>query len=185
MQSWRYTGVTRLLYWTGRKGPQFQAVIFCLARTLNGSPPPLMRPQLWNKASLPCCTVPLYCHCPLLHCWSWMRLVVLSRDGQNFYCGHVSTTGSDEQWYPSEKHLCFFIEHTRRRARAHTHKNAAGQDNKAGGLKFPMYVLTAAHFSAFPVSTAIGRWEKALVSTFWGVIICLTRLNKNGLLQTY
>lgn len=62
--------------------------------------------------------------------------------------------------------FAFHRAHTRARTRAHTHKNAAGQDNKAGGLKFPMYVLTAARFSAFPVSTAIGRWEKALVSTF-------------------
>lgn len=69
---------------------------------------------------------------------------------------------------PFRKTPLLFIEHTRARTRAHTHthKNAAGQDNKAGGLKFPMYVLTAARFSAFPVSTAIGRWEKALVSTF-------------------
>lgn len=39
------------------------------------------------------------------------------------------------------KHLCVPTNtHT------HMHKNAAGQDNKAGGLKFPMYVLTALHF---------------------------------------
>lgn len=185
MQSWRYTGVTRLLYWPGRNGTQFQADIFCLTRTLNSSPPPppLMQPQLWNKASLPCRTVPLYCHCPLLHCWVmneprcliswWAKILLWTRE-------------HNREWWaviPFRKTPLLFIEHTR--GRAHTHKNAAGQDNKAGGLKFPMYVLTAARFSAFPVSTAIGRWEKALVSTFWGVIICLTRLNKNGMLQTH
>lgn len=37
------------------------------------------------------------------------------------------------------------------------HKNAAGQDNRTGGLEFSMYALTALHFSAFPVRAAIGR----------------------------
>lgn len=36
-------------------------------------------------------------------------------------------------------------------------KNATGQDNNAGGLEFPMYALTALHFSAFPVHSTIGR----------------------------
>lgn len=108
-----------------------------------------------------------------------MSLVVLSRDGQNFYCGHVSSDTLQEK---NNNTPLLFIE--RARAHTHTHKNAAGQDNKAGGLKFPMYVLTAAHFSAFPVSAAIGRWEKAPASTFFfkGEIICVTGLHKNGTL---
>lgn len=45
---------------------------------------------------------------------------------------------------------------------AHMHKNAEGQDNKAGGLEFPMYALTVLHFSAFPAHTAIGTvWNRA------------------------
>ena len=34
----------------------------------------------------------------------------------------------------------------------HMNKNAAGQDNKAGGLEFPMYALTAAAFLSISCS---------------------------------
>lgn len=46
---------------------------------------------------------------------------------------------------------------------AHMHKNAEGQDNKAGGLEFPMYALTVKHLSTFPVHNVIARIE-------WGLL---------------
>lgn len=113
-----------------------------------------------------CGTVLLYCHCSLQHCWSWMSFVVISHDGI-FNGKHVCAKVSDN-WY---------LYKTLLRANQHTyiHKNAAGQDNKAGGLEFPMYVLTALHFSAFPVHTTIerqewGRWVVSLLTVFLDLI---------------
>lgn len=113
------------------------------------------RPQLWNKDSLPCGTVPLYCHCPLLHCCSWMSLFVISHDS-NFICGHVSTRVSDDNLYPHKTPL--------RSQQAHTQaRMQQDRTTKLEAWNFPMYFLTAQHFSAFPVHTAIGgrkgpRW---------------------------
>lgn len=94
-----------------------------------------MQPQLWNKSSLPWETVPLYCHC-----CSWMSLVVISHGGD---LNGVDTWAQKGVTITNRlvKHLLHF-----QPARTHIHKNAAGQDNKAKGLKFPMYVLTALHF---------------------------------------
>lgn len=139
--------VTRLLSQPGRNSPQFKQTSFVSQQHWTTHYSTQMQPRPWNKASLPCGTVPLYCHCSLLHCCSWMSLVVISHDGI-FNHGHVSTKVSDDNWY---------LHKTLLRSHTHMHKNAAGQDNKAGGLEFPMYVLTALHFSAFPVRTAIGR----------------------------
>lgn len=93
-----------------------------------------MQPQLWNKASLPWETVPLYCHC-----CSWMSLVISHGGDLN----RVDTWAQTGVMITDTlvKHLSRF-----QPARTHIHKNAAGQDNKAGGLKFPIYVLTALHF---------------------------------------
>lgn len=57
-----------------------------------------MQAQLWNKAPLPCGTVPLYCYCPLQHCCSWVSLVVISYGG-NFNFENVSTMVSDDNRY--------------------------------------------------------------------------------------
>ena len=138
--------VTRLLSQPGRNSPQFKQTSFVSQQHWTTHYSTLMQPRLWNKASLPCGTVPLYCHCSLLHCCSWMNFVVISHEGI-FNCGHVSTKVSDDNWYLHKTPL-------RSNWHIHLHKNAAGQDNKAGGLEFPMYVLIALHFL---FATAIGR----------------------------
>lgn len=142
--------VTRLLSQPGRNSPQFKQTSFVSQQHWTTHYSTQMQPRPWNKASLPCGTVPLYCHCSLLHCCSWMSLVVISHDGIS-NSGRMSKRVSDDNWYLHETLFAFQL------PRAHMHKNAAGQDNKAGGLEFPMYVLTALHFSAFPVRTTIGR----------------------------
>lgn len=109
---------------------------FCLTTVPNNSP--ICRDAAaalkYCKASLPWETVPLY-----FHCCSWMSLVVISQGGD---LNRVDTWAQKGATTTDMlvKHLCIFNQRT------HIHKNAAGQDNKAGGLKFPMYVLTALHF---------------------------------------
>lgn len=98
MQSWRYTRVTRLLYQPGRNSAQFKQTSFVSQQHWTAHSSTQMQPQLWNKASLPCRTVPLYCHCPLLHCCPWMSLVVICHDG-HFNWGHVSAEASKDNWY--------------------------------------------------------------------------------------
>lgn len=73
--------VTRLLSQPGRNSPQFKQTSFVSQQHWTTHSSTQMQPRLWNKASLPCGTVPLYCHCSSLHCCPWMSLVVISHDG--------------------------------------------------------------------------------------------------------
>lgn len=104
-------------------------------------------------------------------CASLLSLFFTTLLVMNELCCHImlefSTANTWVQKWVMITHT--FIKHPSVPTSTHTqmHKNAAGQDNKAGGLEFPMYALTALHFSAFPVRTAIGRQE-------WGPMSCLT-----------
>lgn len=77
------------------------------------------------------------------------ELCCLTSHNGVFDCKHVSVTATDDNCYLHDT-LLHANQHT------HMHKNAAGQDNKAGGLEYPMHALTTLHFSAFPVHSAIG-----------------------------
>lgn len=135
--------VTRLLSQPRENQASVQADIFCLTITLNNSL--FYRDAASNKGSLPCWTVPLYCHCPPPHCCWWMSFVVISHDS-TLDGGNAKSEVSDEARYlhKTPSHSWAYA-YARACARA-THKNAARQDNKAGKLELSMYALTAPHF---------------------------------------
>lgn len=134
--------VTRLLSQPWENQPPVQADIFCLTITLNNSL--FYRDTASSKGSLPCGTVPLYCHCSSPHCCSWMSFVVIAHDSI-FNSEHVKSEVSDESWY-LHRTLLHSWARAHRHTHVHTHKNAVRQDNKAGKFKFSMYALTAPHF---------------------------------------
>lgn len=107
-----------------------------------------MQPQLWNKASLPWETVPLYCHC-----CSWMSLVI----------SHGGDLNGVDTWAQTGviitdtlvKHLLLFLTST------HTHSQEC---NRTGQQSWRAEIPNVCpHCSAFPVHSAIGRWEGALL----------------------
>lgn len=146
--------VTGLLSKPERNSPQSKQTSFVSQQHWTTHYSTQMQPRPWNKASLPCGTVPLYCHCPLLHCCSWMSLVVISHDGI-FNCGHVSTKVSDDNWY---------LHKTPLRSKLRTHTWARMQQDRTTKLEGWNSQCMSSLRSAFPVRTAIGRWEGAMVS---------------------
>lgn len=104
--------VTRLLSQPGRNSPQFKQTSFVSQQHWTTHYFTQMQPQLWNKASIPCGTVPLYCHCALLHCCSWMSFVVVSHAGI-LNCGQVNPkwlmithTFIKHPCVPTSTHIC-------------------------------------------------------------------------------
>lgn len=64
----------------GRNSPQFKQTSF-VSQHWTTHYSTQMQPQPWNKASLPCGTVPLYCHCSLYyivaHEWALLSYLMM------------------------------------------------------------------------------------------------------------